>query len=66
MGAHTKHIDAACAENSLNRIAEGLVMAAYYLSDMLNGLIFYTLLWILFNFINKSAFKNSFYDIIIS
>ena len=34
-------------------LAEGLVMMAYYLSDMLNGLIFYTLLWLLFNYINK-------------
>ena len=34
-------------------LAEGLVMVAYYLSDMLNGLIFYTLLWLLFNYINK-------------
>lgn len=32
---------------------EGLVMAVYYCSDLLNGLIFYTLLWYLFTHINK-------------
>ena len=34
-------------------VAEGLVMVAYYLSDKLNGLIFYALLLFLFNNINK-------------
>ncbi len=34
-------------------IAEGLVMAAYYLSDLLNGIIFYTILWFLFSHVDK-------------
>ena len=34
-------------------ISEVLVMAAYYLSDLLNGVVFYVLLWFLFNHINK-------------
>lgn len=34
-------------------IAEGLVMVAYYLSDLLNGLIFYAMFWFLFAHMNK-------------
>ena len=34
-------------------LAEVLIMAAYYTSDLLNGVIFYTILWFLFSHINK-------------
>jgi len=34
-------------------LAEGLIMIAYYTSDLLNGVIFYTILWFLFSHINK-------------
>jgi hypothetical protein len=34
-------------------LAEGLIMLAYYSADLLNGVIFYTILWFLFSHINK-------------
>ncbi len=34
-------------------LAEALIMIAYYASDLLNGVIFYTILWFLFSNINK-------------
>ena len=38
-------------------LAEVLVMLAYYASDLLNGVIFYTLLWFLFTHIDKKENK---------
>lgn len=34
-------------------LSEGLIMFAYYSSDLLNGVIFYTIIWFLFAHINK-------------
>lgn len=34
-------------------LAEFLIMVAYYSADLLNGVIFYTILWLLFSNINK-------------
>lgn len=34
-------------------LGEALIMAAYYTSDLLNGVVFYTILWFLFSHINK-------------
>ena len=42
-------------------LAEALIMVAYYASDLLNGVVFYTILWFLFSHINKkeTALQNS-------
>lgn len=34
-------------------IAEALIMVAYYSADLLNGIIFYTIIWLLFSHLNK-------------